>query len=302
MNHFIQFLIELEIVGVDRVHRPVSEVFERVGGRVVLLGVGVNLEAVFERVLGCIGFAFLIQETAKDQPVDLAWGLGHEIALRARRCLLTGAKNQILAALAFVRSRTTHVHHKAEEGIIHRSRPCTGRHLHHHGPIAEIHECRGVHSVRVAREPERLGAHQIIKDADVLVRLHAVTITVTDVEHLDGCCRHEVQECLNTTAEIHLTTCQDLRLVVRKAIEIIEGTDARDNGVFGEHIFRNRCVVALGEKVVGFENNTASGHEQSGSENKLKASEAFHGRAKGGRDFRHDRAHLTCSMLLSFQL
>ena len=122
----------------NRVDCPVSEIFKSVGLRISPHGIGINLQAIFKAFACRIRLPLIIKKTTKNQPIDDARGPGNEKAIGGCRRLITRPKNQILPSLALVRTRASHIHHKAEERIINRAWTCTRWNLHNDRTIAEI--------------------------------------------------------------------------------------------------------------------------------------------------------------------
>ena len=193
---------------------------------------GIDLKASFECRLRRIRLALVIKKAAKNQPIDFAGSGRNEVTIGVGRWRMAWTKNQILAAFAFVWTGATHVDNKAKKGVIHGAWPCSRGHLNHHRPVTEIQKGRGVHRVGVAGEPERCGAHQLLKQTDISIWLQAIAIAVADVEHLDRCSRHEIEEGLHTTTEIHLTAGGLFCGFIGEAIEIAECADAGTNNIW----------------------------------------------------------------------
>ena len=89
---------------------------------------------------------------------------------------------------------------------------------------------------------------------------------MADIEHLDRCSWHEVQEGLNAAPEINLTASCLFGGFIWEAIEIAKRADAGANNIWRQDIFRNRRVVSLGSDILRLNIKRRASDQERGSQ------------------------------------
>ena len=168
LDDVIELLVELEIVGVDRVERHLRPVDELHLRRVARLAERIDLDALAEHLRSRVRLA-VHEEAAKSQEVHIRWRLRDEIAAFRQLALVAGWDDQILAALALVRAGCAHVHDETEERVVDRAGSAARRNLDNGRPVGlQIEEAHAIHGIRVAGEQQRIGVEQLIVDDELV--------------------------------------------------------------------------------------------------------------------------------------
>ena len=122
LDDVIDFLIELEVVGMDGVDRNLRAADEFHLRRIAGLAQGIDLERFLEHLRRKVGLA-MDEETAQRDPVDVRGGMRDEVfaavfLMLGEFALVAGRDDQVLSALALIEAVPTHIDDEAEERIV----------------------------------------------------------------------------------------------------------------------------------------------------------------------------------------
>mmetsp|Transcript_36166 Transcript_36166/g.72817 ORF Transcript_36166/g.72817 Transcript_36166/m.72817 type:complete len:435 (+) Transcript_36166:253-1557(+) len=217
LDDVVDLLIEGVVVRMDCVHHLASAADGLELPRSAGLGKGVDLEALCPHLHRGVRLP-LAQESAQRQPIDVRRALRDKVAFW-RFALISRWQDEVLAALAAVRTRPAHVYDEPEVRVVDSPRTSPRGYLDDRGPVPlQVQQADGVDGVSVSCEEEAVGVHEPIEEHDL------VGLVDADAPHpypqgLDGCERDEVQEDLHAAHAVEIVVDPLDRLLVGHAVE-----------------------------------------------------------------------------------
>ena len=248
LHHLVQFLVEAEVVGADRVDLLARDVDEFGCRRVGRLGERENLRTGLDVLHGgCV--VPLFHEGAIKSHHRVGARVLDVIALLGQGALVSGGNEQVVATGALVRPGQPDIGDPAEVGVIHRAQD-PGGHTQHHRALGEVDTQHGVDRRGVGGQEQGAGIQQVLGDAYAPVELDARFLE-TFAQCMDRGGRDAASEGLDAAAEVQLVVGELHRRFVGRAVAEVQRADPRFDSVgcgdFRRHIGRKlRCGAGLG--------------------------------------------------------
>ena len=130
--------------------------------------VGIDLGEFLDRLDRRLRIGLVLQERAAEPHDAVGPGAGDEIPAFRQRAVVARRHDQVLAAFAAVGTGHSDVDDPAEPVVVDGAEKL-GRRLQDHGALGEIEDAHDVDRVRVGRQEQRLGIHQLGEDEDLVV-------------------------------------------------------------------------------------------------------------------------------------
>jgi hypothetical protein len=184
--------------------------------------VGVDFELGPDRFDRRLRIALVRNEHAAEPPVEVGAGASHIEPAVGQLALIVRRHDQVFAALATVGSGNAGVGHPAKPGVVDAAEH-PGRHFHHHWPLAEVEHRHDVHRVRVRRQEQRLGVHQLGEHDDLVVLDAGVHKTLA--QGLDADALQRVSERAERVREVEVVVDLLDRRLARHAVLELQRAD-----------------------------------------------------------------------------
>ena len=244
LDHLVDLLVEGRVVGVDGVEDPSGAGDELHRRRSVGLGQRVDPEALGPHLASRVGLAVL-QKAPQRKHVDHRGRPRHEVPL-GDLALVGLGHDQVLAALAAVGPRRTHVDHESEERVVDRAGSGPRRNLHDDRPVlADVEHADRVARVGVSGQEEAVGIHQVAEEQDLVAAVDA-DLHHSATDGLDGRRGDEVEEGLDGPHAVEVVVDRVDRRLVGHAVEEAHGADRGLGLVGGEDLRRHPMVESRG--------------------------------------------------------
>ena len=182
----------------------------------------------------------VLHEGAHEQPVLVAGRLHDEVPLLGQRVVVARGHEQVLPALALVRTGHAHVGRVALIGIVHETEYALGR-LHHQRAYLKVGAVQHVDRRRVRRQDQRTGIDQVLHYADRLATDPGLREAAAHPKDRGG--GDAVEKGSYTPHKVEIVVGQPHRLLVRRTVGETQRADAGLHLVRGCYRFWNICGI-----------------------------------------------------------
>ena len=165
----------------------------------------------------------VLQERASEPYDEVGPGAGDIESIR-QRTIVAGRQDEVFPALAAIRPRQTDIDDPAEPVVIDRAKRL-GWHLEHHGTLGQVEHAHGIDGVRIGRQEQRLGIHQLGEDKDFVILDPGAQKALVEGAYADPL--KGVHERLERVREVQVVIDLGDGVLARHAVLEVERADAR---------------------------------------------------------------------------
>jgi hypothetical protein len=165
----VDFFVQMEIIGVNRVDLRTRKIDERLRRRFASRGQRVHASCGLHPIRGS-GDVAALDEGAIEYPIAVSFWLHDKIAVGGQVARITRRNKQIFAALTFVGTREPHVCHPTKIGVIDGAENAR-RNVHDHRPFGEVQTHKDINRGGIRCEKQRTCVHQVREYSNAAVTL-----------------------------------------------------------------------------------------------------------------------------------
>ena len=186
--------------------------------------VRVNLGKLPNRFGRRFRIVLVLQERAPEPHHAGSPGARDEEPALRQRTVVAGRQDQVFPTFTSVGPGQADVGDPAEPVVVDGAEK-PGWHLQHHGPLGQIEDAEGIDGVRVGRQEQRLGVHQVGEDDDLVILDAGAQKAFVD--GVDADALHRVHERPERVREVQVVVDLVQCVLARRAVLEFEHAESR---------------------------------------------------------------------------